>query len=106
MQSSQQASMREAPNDCRPQESLETGRRDQNHRTVHFAREASVISTPSAQGTSSTDDLRMANQFYETFSGDEVTDTMLSDAAELFSNNYGVWGPESPKRGKMVGFYV
>ncbi|KAK8036668.1 Acyl-CoA N-acyltransferase [Apiospora rasikravindrae] len=94
--------MREAPNDCRPQGSLEPGRRNQDHLTVHFAREASVISIQSAQGTSSTDDLRMANQLYETFSGEEVTDTMLSDAAKLFSNNYGVWGPESPKRGQHV----
>ncbi|KAK8066834.1 Acyl-CoA N-acyltransferase [Apiospora hydei] len=40
----------------------------------------------------------MASQLYETFSGHEITDYMLSDAAELFSNNYGVWGPSSPKR--------
>ncbi|KAJ8131581.1 hypothetical protein O1611_g2047 [Lasiodiplodia mahajangana] len=39
---------------------------------------------------------------YETFPGEKVTDHMLSEFAELFSENYGVWGKESPSPGKRI----
>ena len=34
----------------------------------------------------------MDKKLYEGFSGEEVTDEMLEEASELFSENYGVWG--------------
>ena len=36
---------------------------------------------------------------YEVYPGDQVTDAMLDDAAKLFSENYGIWGPKSHKPG-------
>ncbi|KAJ5611996.1 hypothetical protein N7510_005190 [Penicillium lagena] len=48
----------------------------------------------------------MAAQLYETFSGEQVTDDMLVKAAELFNENYGVWGKCSNKAGKPVKLSV
>jgi hypothetical protein len=46
----------------------------------------------------------MEKQVYEKFSGGQVTDCMLEEAAVLFSENYGVWGKQPatayPKPGK------
>jgi hypothetical protein len=46
----------------------------------------------------------MAKQVFERFDGRELTDDMLQEAAELFNENYGVWGKDptgkSPKPGK------
>ncbi|OAX84477.1 hypothetical protein ACJ72_01148 [Emergomyces africanus] len=44
----------------------------------------------------------MKKQLYEIFSGDVVTDDMLSVAARLFSENYGTWGEHSRNPGKPV----
>jgi hypothetical protein len=35
----------------------------------------------------------MHSSLVEKFEGSLITDEMLSDAAKLFSSNYGVWGP-------------
>jgi hypothetical protein len=49
----------------------------------------------------------MAKQLFERFDGHELTDDMLDEAAQLFNENYGIWGedptnPESsPKPGKL-----
>ncbi|GAW20771.1 hypothetical protein ANO14919_102820 [Xylariales sp. No.14919] len=45
---------------------------------------------------------KMAKQVYEVFDRDEVTDDMLLHAAELFSQNYAVWGEHSSRPGKRV----
>lgn len=49
----------------------------------------------------------MAKQLFERFDGHDLTDNMLGEAAQLFDENYGIWGedptnPESfPKPGKL-----
>ncbi|KAK0728161.1 hypothetical protein B0T26DRAFT_738609 [Lasiosphaeria miniovina] len=45
----------------------------------------------------------MATQIiFETFTPDEVTEHMIDEAAKLFNENYGTWGPYSEKPGKPV----
>jgi hypothetical protein len=44
--------------------------------------------------------VKMTTQTYKTVPGHEVTDTMLEEAAKLFSENYGIWGEHSGKAGK------
>ncbi len=45
----------------------------------------------------------MSVQIIEKFTGDEITEDMLVSAAELFSLNYGVWGPlAAEKMGKFA----
>jgi len=40
---------------------------------------------------------------YETFSGEDMNEDMLQQAADLFSSNYGVWGKgASEKMGKWA----
>ncbi|PGH13075.1 hypothetical protein AJ79_03912 [Helicocarpus griseus UAMH5409] len=41
-------------------------------------------------------------QLYETFSGNQITDSILNEAAKLFSENYGTWGDHSHNPGKPV----
>ena len=36
--------------------------------------------------------LKMEKQLFEKFDGGQVTESMLQEAAVLFSENYGVWG--------------
>jgi hypothetical protein len=36
--------------------------------------------------------LKMAKRIYEKYDGSQVTDSMLQEASQLFSENYGVWG--------------
>lgn len=49
----------------------------------------------------------MAKQLFERFQGTEVTDSMLEEAAQLFNENYGIWGEDptnprpAPKPGKL-----
>ncbi|OKL55297.1 hypothetical protein UA08_09425 [Talaromyces atroroseus] len=38
---------------------------------------------------------KMATQTYERFNSEEVTDSMLTAAARLFSENYGIWGVDT-----------
>lgn len=48
----------------------------------------------------------MAKQVFERFDGRELTDDMLEEAAQLFNENYGIWGEDptnprpTPKPGK------
>jgi len=42
--------------------------------------------------------------YFETFDNDRITDIMLAEATTLFSENYGVWGPQAaPKLGLIAG---
>lgn len=49
----------------------------------------------------------MAKQVFERFKGTELTDNMLEEAAQLFNENYGIWGEDptnprsAPKPGKL-----
>lgn len=36
--------------------------------------------------------LKMAKRIYEKYDGSQATDSMLQEASQLFSENYGVWG--------------
>ena len=36
----------------------------------------------------------MAKQVFERFDGRELTDNMLEEAAQLFNENYGIWGED------------
>ena len=36
--------------------------------------------------------LKMAKRIYEKYDGSQVTDSMLQEVSQLFSENYGVWG--------------
>ena len=51
----------------------------------------------------------MSVKLYETMNGQDVTDKILDEAAQLFSENYGVWSEEAAqtlgnfaKAGKLV----
>jgi hypothetical protein len=47
--------------------------------------------------------LNMDQKLYEKFHGAHVTNEMLQEAAELFSENYGVWGElAAAKMGKFA----
>ena len=47
----------------------------------------------------------MDKKVFERFDGDQVTDSMLQEASELFSENYGVWGEQAAeKMGKFAKF--
>jgi hypothetical protein len=39
--------------------------------------------------------LKMAKKVFEKYNMDEVTDNMLQEASQLFSENYSVWGPKA-----------
>jgi hypothetical protein len=49
----------------------------------------------------------MAKQVFEKFDGRELTDDMLEEAAELFNENYGIWGEDpmnpgpTPRPGRL-----
>lgn len=44
----------------------------------------------------------MGKQIFEKFGGGEVTDDMLEEASQLFSENYGVWGKEAAAASPFV----
>jgi hypothetical protein len=45
----------------------------------------------------------MSSVIIQKFEGASITEEMLSDAAKLFSLNYGVWGPSAAeKMGKFA----
>jgi hypothetical protein len=46
--------------------------------------------------------VNMATYVYQTFSGIQVTDTMLVEAAKLFNEHYGIWGNYSEKPGNDI----
>lgn len=37
----------------------------------------------------------MAKQLFEIFDGCELTDDVLEEAAQLFDDNYGIWGEDT-----------
>jgi hypothetical protein len=37
----------------------------------------------------------ISNLSLQKISGDDITDTHISEAADLFSSAYGVWGPQA-----------
>lgn len=37
----------------------------------------------------------MNERRFKSFDGDRITDDMLTEAAKLFSENYGVWGEQA-----------
>jgi hypothetical protein len=44
---------------------------------------------------------KWAEWLYETFPVSQVTDDMMIQAANLFRENYGIWGKQSKKPQKM-----
>ncbi|KAK2743502.1 hypothetical protein FQN57_004799 [Myotisia sp. PD_48] len=44
----------------------------------------------------------MEKQTFETIPRDQITDAMLTEAAKLFNENYGIWGEHSHSPGKPV----
>ena len=41
--------------------------------------------------------LKMTKKTFEQYEGNQITDEMLREAAQLFSKNYGVWGTNALK---------
>lgn len=39
----------------------------------------------------------METKLFQRYERDHITDDILQEAAQLFSNNYGVWGKEATK---------
>jgi hypothetical protein len=37
----------------------------------------------------------MAEKTFKRYKAEEVTDTMVQEAAKLFSENYGIWGKDN-----------
>jgi len=47
----------------------------------------------------------MGKKLFERFDGSRVTDSMLQEASQLFSENYGIWGEQAAeKMGKFAKF--
>lgn len=67
-------------------------------RAVKFLPDPQIIPIESSSNISG--HTKMEKQVYEIFSGDQVTDCMLGEAAKLFNENYGIWGERSHNPGK------
>lgn len=39
----------------------------------------------------------MERQVFEKYKGEKITEGMLQEAAQLFSENYGIWGEQAAK---------
>lgn len=68
-------------------------------RTVQFATQATIhefATYPPVRDT-----VTMAQQLYETFPKEDVSDQMITDAAKLFSEHYGTWGKRSHRPGEF-----
>jgi hypothetical protein len=52
----------------------------------------------------------MEEQVFKKYNGGQVTESMLQEAAVIFSENYGVWGEQAaskfPKPGKLPQFHL
>ena len=47
----------------------------------------------------------MSKKVFERFDGPQVTDIMIQEASQLFSENYGIWGEQAAeKMGKFAKF--
>lgn len=67
-------------------------------RVVKFASQESIAIIENWPSPAKSVD--MAQQLYETFPSDQVTDEMVAGAAKMFSENYGIWGHRSARPGK------
>ena len=68
-------------------------------RHVHFPQGLKVSNVERARPQRQQSSVSMSTQFYQTFTGDSITDSMLSEAAKLFTENYGTWGKLSERSG-------
>lgn len=71
-------------------------------RIVRFAKQPSVRNVESIWTASASGSLSMADQRFQTFASNEVSDEMMREAATLFSENYGIWGERSEKSGEYT----
>ena len=69
------------------------------HSSVRFQLQPNVAVIEPSLNLGERGHANMATQLYETFAGNETTDDMLAEAANLFSENYGTWGEKSSKPG-------
>jgi hypothetical protein len=44
----------------------------------------------------------MLKTVFEKYDASEVTDDMLAEAAQLFNENYGIWGRDAAKMGSFA----
>lgn len=42
------------------------------------------------------------SEVFEVFDNDEITREHIEQAATLFSQEYGIWGPQGPHPGKRI----
>jgi hypothetical protein len=76
-------------------------------RAVAFSVESTVRYIEKSPSLKTRKSPNMAKQVFERFDGRELTDDMLEEAAELFNENYGIWGQDptnprpNPKPGKL-----
>lgn len=87
-------------NPCKATASLvTTSRSGPRSKAVNFSDELHVQSfepnPPPPNSRPRKSRLKMAQVVYEKYDAGQVTDTMLQEAAVLFSENYGVWGEQA-----------
>jgi hypothetical protein len=76
-------------------------------KAVAFSVESTVRHTEKPRSLKTRKSPNMTKQVFERFDGRELTDDMLEEAAELFNENYGVWGEDptnpgpTPKPGRL-----
>lgn len=56
------------------------------------------IIAPTTRKRRRTRTLAMEKKVYEGFRSDQVTDEMLVEASQLFTDNYGVWGAQAEEK--------
>ena len=68
-------------------------------KAVAFSVESTVRYIEKSSGLRTRKSPNMAKQVFERFDGRELTDNMLEEAAQLFNENYGIWGedPTNPR---------
>lgn len=71
-----------------------------------YTRLSSQLITPSSEAMATPFNpwphlVRMANLNIKVFPGLAVTDDQLKEAAALFRDNYGVWGKQTKRAGKL-----
>jgi hypothetical protein len=76
-------------------------------KAVAFSVESSVRYIEKSPSLKTRKSPNMAKKLFEKFDGHELTDDMLEEAAQLFNENYGIWGEHpmnprpTPKPGKL-----
>ena len=68
-------------------------------KAVAFSVESTVRYIEKSSGLRTRKSPNMTKQVFERFDGRELTDNMLEEAAQLFNENYGIWGedPTNPR---------